>query len=80
MDVPELSYGQNPRLPSASVGIDLQFSPERGRYFVATQDLKPGNTLQELCSGSKQQAKLELVINLLSNLVPAIWDEIKSLV
>ena len=44
MDVPELSYGQNPRLPSASVGIDLQFSPERGRYFVDTQDLKPGNT------------------------------------
>ena len=42
VEVPELSYGQNPRLPSASSGIDLQFSPDKGRYFIATQDLSPG--------------------------------------
>jgi hypothetical protein len=41
--VPELSYGENSRLPSASSGIDLQFSPDKGRYFIATQDLSPGN-------------------------------------
>jgi len=37
VEVPELSFGHNPRLPSASSGIDLQFSPERGRYFIATR-------------------------------------------
>ena len=42
IDVPELTYGHNPRLPSASSAIDLHFSPERGRYFIATQDLGPG--------------------------------------
>jgi hypothetical protein len=41
-EVPELTYGHNPRLPSASIAIDLHFSPERGRYFIATQDLGPG--------------------------------------
>merc|ERR1719336_2847346 len=45
IEVPELSYGQNPRLPSASSAIDLHFSPERGRYFVATQDLGPGDVI-----------------------------------
>ena len=43
LEVPELSYGINSRMPSASVGIDLRFAPERGRFFVATQDLLPGN-------------------------------------
>ena len=42
-EVPELSYGVNSRMPSASVGIDLRFAGEKGRYFVATQDLLPGN-------------------------------------
>ncbi len=41
-EVPELSYGVNPRMPSASVAIDLRFAPDRGRFFVATQDLTPG--------------------------------------
>ena len=43
IEVPELSYGVNPRMPSVSIGIDLRFAPERGRFFVATQDLLPGN-------------------------------------
>ena len=43
LEVPELSYGINSRMPSASVGIDLRFVPEKGRFFVATQDLLPGN-------------------------------------
>ena len=41
-EVPELSYGVNSRMPSASLGIDLRFAGEKGRYFVATQDLLPG--------------------------------------
>ena len=41
-EVPDLSYGANPRMPSASIGVDLRFAPERGRFFVATQDLLPG--------------------------------------
>jgi len=45
VEVPELSFGHNPRLPSASSGIDLQFSPERGRYFIATRDLSPGDVI-----------------------------------
>jgi len=45
VEVPELSFGSNPRLPSASSGIDLQFSPERGRYFIATRDLGPGDVI-----------------------------------
>jgi len=45
IEVPELTYGHNPRLPSASSAIDLHFSPERGRYFIATQDLGPGDVI-----------------------------------
>ena len=44
-EVPELSYGVNSRMPSASLGIDLRFAGEKGRYFVATQDLLPGKLL-----------------------------------
>ena len=42
IEVPELSYGLNLRMPSASAAIDLRFAPDKGRYFVATQDLSPG--------------------------------------
>lgn len=45
LEVPELSYGINSRMPSASVGIDLRFAPERGRFFVSTQDLLPGDVI-----------------------------------
>jgi len=45
VEVPELSYGQNPRLPSVSTALDLQFSPDRGRYFVATRDMVPGDVI-----------------------------------
>ena len=47
IEVPELSYGVNPRMPSASVALDLKFSPDKGRYFVATQDLSPGKPHRE---------------------------------
>ena len=50
VEVPELTFGPNPRLPSASAGIDLQFSPERGRFFVATRDLGPGENKVEWCT------------------------------
>ena len=42
IEVPELSYGLNQRMPSASSGIDVCFSSEKGRYFAATHDLYPG--------------------------------------
>eukprot|EP00096_Caligus_rogercresseyi_P010373 TRINITY_DN3755_c0_g1_i1.p1 TRINITY_DN3755_c0_g1~~TRINITY_DN3755_c0_g1_i1.p1 ORF type:complete len:831 (-),score=261.39 TRINITY_DN3755_c0_g1_i1:283-2775(-) len=45
VEVPELSYGANPRMPSASLVIDLRFSPDKGRYFVANQDLTPGDVI-----------------------------------
>ena len=41
-DIPELTYGANPRLVSASAGVDIRTHPDRGRFFVATQDLSPG--------------------------------------
>ena len=46
MDVPELTGGPNPRLPSAALCIDVQYSKDRGRYFVATQDLSPGESVR----------------------------------
>jgi len=42
IEVPELSYGANPRMPSASCAVDVRFSADRGRHFVAVQDLNPG--------------------------------------
>ena len=42
VDIPELSHGPNPRVPSASLAVDVQYSPDRGRYFAATQELLPG--------------------------------------
>merc|ERR1719461_2548511 len=44
-EVPELSHGVNPRLPSASVGLEIQWSEDRGRAFIATQDLSPGDVI-----------------------------------
>ena len=45
VDIPELSHGPNPRVPSASVAVEVQYSPDRGRYFAATQELLPGMKL-----------------------------------
>ena len=42
IEIPELSYGQNARMLSASSGIDVCFTPDKGRYFAATHDLYPG--------------------------------------
>ena len=42
IEVPELSYGVNPRLPSASAAVEVRYTPEKGRFFVANQDLSPG--------------------------------------
>ena len=46
VDIPELSHGPNPRVPSASVAVEVQYSPDRGRYFAATQELLPGMKLE----------------------------------
>ena len=48
IEVPELSYGLNQRMPSASSGIDVCFSSEKGRYFAATHDLYPGRNYSNL--------------------------------
>ena len=44
IEVPELSYGVNPRLPSASAAVEVRYTPEKGRFFVANQDLSPGKS------------------------------------
>ena len=45
--VPELSYGINPRMPSASAAVEVRYTPEKGRFFVANQDLSPGEDSPE---------------------------------
>ena len=57
--MPELSHGVNPRLPSASVGLEIQWSEERGRAFIATRDLSPGNVLLMLIFGIFLQMALQ---------------------
>lgn len=34
-------------MPSVSLAIDLRFAPDKGRFFVATQDLVPGDLESE---------------------------------
>ena len=57
IDVPELSYGINPRMPSASLAIDLRFSPDKGRFFVANQDLEPGKIKKKTREESTKSTK-----------------------
>ena len=57
--MPELSHGVNPRLPSASVGLEIQWSEERGRAFIATRDLSPGNILLMVIVGIFLQMTLQ---------------------
>ncbi|CAL4067727.1 unnamed protein product, partial [Meganyctiphanes norvegica] len=35
----------NPSIPNFSHALDLKFSPEKGRYAVATKDIKPGEVV-----------------------------------
>lgn len=41
-NIPKLSYGPNPEIPTASACIGLRYNKKFGRHFVATQDIKPG--------------------------------------
>ena len=45
--MPELTHGPNPRLPSASTGLEISWTEDRGRCFLATQDLTPGDDHDE---------------------------------
>ncbi len=40
-----LYAGQNPCMPRASAALDLASSPERGRHFIANQDIPPGDLI-----------------------------------
>lgn len=43
--LPEISFGENSDFPSASAGIEVKYSPQKGRYVVANRDIKIGQTL-----------------------------------
>ena len=55
IEVPELSYGINPRMPSASAAVEVRYTPEKGRFFVANQDLSPGEEIPEPQEATWQQ-------------------------
>jgi hypothetical protein len=40
--MPELSYGQNPEVPSYSSAINLVHSKELGRHLIANRDINTG--------------------------------------
>jgi hypothetical protein len=40
--MPELSYGQNPEVPSFSSAVNLVHSKELGRHVVANRDINTG--------------------------------------
>jgi hypothetical protein len=41
--IPELSYGQNPEVPSFSSAASLAHSKEFGRHFLANREIDTGN-------------------------------------
>jgi hypothetical protein len=40
--IPELSYGQNPEVPSCSSAINLIYSKKFGRHLIANRNIDPG--------------------------------------
>ena len=52
--MPELTHGPNPRLPSASVGLEICWTEDRGRCFTATRDLLPGTVQYSTVQNSVQ--------------------------
>jgi tetratricopeptide (TPR) repeat protein len=53
IEVPVLSHGVNPRMPSASSSVEVRYTQDKGRFFVANQELSPGkrqsNLMQTSC-------------------------------
>jgi len=43
--LPELLDGPHPQFPAASASVTLASDPEAGRYFKATKNILPGETL-----------------------------------
>ncbi|XP_014467646.1 PREDICTED: SET and MYND domain-containing protein 4-like [Dinoponera quadriceps] len=43
--LPEISFGENPNLPSASAAVDVKYTPQKGRHVIANRDIKKGQTL-----------------------------------
>lgn len=44
-ELPELVGGANPNIPNASQSLALEMDENCGRYYVAADDIKPGQTL-----------------------------------
>ncbi|CAL4123144.1 unnamed protein product, partial [Meganyctiphanes norvegica] len=42
---PSLDDEPNPTIPAFSCALKLQYSPDQGRYVVATRDIKPGEVI-----------------------------------
>jgi hypothetical protein len=40
--LPELSYGQNPEVPSFSSAVNLEYSTELGRHLIANRNINTG--------------------------------------
>lgn len=43
--LPEIPFGENPNLPSATAAVDVKYTPQKGRHVVANRDIKRGQTL-----------------------------------
>ena len=43
--LPQLVAGVNPKMPNASKSLAMQMDDNCGRYYVAAEDIKPGQTL-----------------------------------
>lgn len=42
---PDLLGGPNPQIPNASKNLSMEVDENAGRYYVAAEDIKPGQTL-----------------------------------
>jgi hypothetical protein len=48
--LPELSYGQNPEVPSFSTAVSLEYNKKLGRHLIANREIKTGNWESRFCS------------------------------
>ena len=41
--LPELSYGQNPEVPSFSSAVSLEYNKKLGRHLISNREINTGN-------------------------------------
>jgi hypothetical protein len=52
--LPELSYGQNPEVPSFSSAVSVEYSKQLGRHLVANRDINTGIINNNTCVPSEK--------------------------